>query len=46
VRAKHGGVACVLSCCGPVVALPLSLAMSPLGVPGIRIVFAPNQFLA
>ena len=39
-RGKHSGVAQVLWYCGPVVVLLLSLAMSSLGVLGIRIVFA------
>ena len=39
-RGKHSGVAQVLWYCGPVVVLLLSLALSPLGVLGIRIVFA------
>jgi MFS transporter, SP family, inositol transporter len=39
-RGKHSGVAQVLWYTGPVVVLLLSLAMSPLGVLGTRIVFA------
>jgi inositol transporter-like SP family MFS transporter len=39
-RGRHSGVAQVLWYCGPVVVLLLSLAMSSLGVLGIRIVFA------
>jgi MFS transporter, SP family, inositol transporter len=39
-RGRHSGVAQVLWYSGPVVVLLLSLAMSPLGVLGIRIVFA------
>ncbi len=39
-RGKHSGVAQVLWYCGPVVVLLLSLALSPLGVLGTRIVFA------
>lgn len=45
-RGKHSGVAQVLWYCGPVVVLLLSLAMSPLGVLGIRIVFAHLLVLA
>src|SRR5690242_20779011 len=45
-RGKHSGVAQVLWYCGPVVVLLLSLAMSPLGVLGIRIVFAHLFVLA
>jgi inositol transporter-like SP family MFS transporter len=39
-RGKHSGVAQVLWYSGPVVVLLLSLALSPLGVLGVRIVFA------
>jgi MFS family permease len=39
-RGRHSGVAQVLWYCGPVIVLLLSLAMSSLGVLGIRIVFA------
>jgi inositol transporter-like SP family MFS transporter len=39
-RGRHSGVAQVLWYCGPVVVLLLSLALSPLGVLGTRIVFA------
>lgn len=39
-RGKHSGVAQVLWYSGPVVVLLLSLALSPLGILGIRIVFA------
>ena len=45
-RGRHSGVAQVLWYCGPVVVLLLSLAMSPLGVLGIRIVFAHLFVLA
>jgi len=45
-RGKHSGVAQVLWYCGPVVVLLLSLALSPLGVLGIRIVFAHLFVLA
>lgn len=45
-RGKHSGVAQVLWYCGPVVVLLLSLAMSPLGVLGIRMVFAHLFVLA
>jgi inositol transporter-like SP family MFS transporter len=45
-RGKHSGVAQVLWYCGPVIVLLLSLAMSSLGVLGIRIVFAHLFVLA
>jgi MFS transporter, SP family, inositol transporter len=45
-RGKHSGVAQVLWYSGPVVVLLLSLAMSPLGILGIRIVFAHLFLLA
>ena len=45
-RGKHSGVAQVLWYSGPVVVLLLSLALSPLGVLGIRIVFAHLFVLA
>ncbi len=45
-RGKHSGVAQVLWYCGPVIVLLLSLAMSSLGVLGIRIVFAHLFLLA
>lgn len=45
-RGKHSGVAQVLWYCGPVIVLLLSLALSPLGVLGIRIVFAHLFVLA
>jgi MFS transporter, SP family, inositol transporter len=45
-RGRHSGVAQVLWYCGPVIVLLLSLALSPLGVLGIRIVFAHLFVLA
>ena len=45
-RGKHSGVAQVLWYSGPVIVLLLSLAMSPLGILGIRIVFAHLFVLA
>jgi inositol transporter-like SP family MFS transporter len=45
-RGKHSGVAQMLWYSGPVVVLLLSLALSPLGVLGVRIVFAHLFVLA
>lgn len=45
-RGRHSGLAQVLWYLGPLVALLLSLALSPLGVLGIRIVFAHLLVLA
>ncbi len=45
-RGKHSGVAQVLWYLGPVVVLLMSLALAPLGVLGVRIVFAHLAILA
>jgi inositol transporter-like SP family MFS transporter len=45
-RGKHSGVAQVLWYLGPVVVLLMSLALSPLGVLGARIVFAHLAIIA
>ncbi|MET0374923.1 MAG: MFS transporter, partial [Rhizorhabdus sp.] len=45
-RGKHSGVAQVLWYLGPVVVLLMSLALSPLGILGARIVFAHLAVLA
>src|SRR3546814_7218514 len=45
-RGKHSGVAQVLWYLGPVVVLLMFLALSPLGLPGARLVFALPAILA